>query len=79
MPSKLELDAYDSMKQTRSTFRESNRQLAMETSKSANFKMQSVKDLRVSGRSSTDPSHDHPSPRENLIEPINSHPIVARD
>jgi len=49
MPSKLELDAYDSMKQTRSTFRESNRQLAMETSKSANFKMQSVKDLRVSG------------------------------
>jgi hypothetical protein len=37
------------MKQTRSTFRESNRQLAMETSKSANFKMQSVKDLRVSG------------------------------
>ena len=50
MPSKLELDAYDSMKQTRATLRASNRDLAMETSKSAELKMQSVKDLRVSFR-----------------------------
>lgn len=73
MPSKLELDAYDSMKQTRATLRASNRDLAMETSKSAELKMQSVKDLRVSFRrpfGTPVPGHGE------LIEPIAARPIA---
>ena len=59
--------------QTRATLRASNRDLAMETSKSVEFKMQSVKDLRVSFRqpfATPVPGHGE------LIEPIAARPIA---